>query len=494
MSHREQLLERLTAETWDVAIIGGGATGLGAAVDAVSRGFRTVLIEQSDFAKATSSRSTKLIHGGVRYLKQGNISLVRESLHERELLLKNAFGLVRPLEFIIPTFSFPERLFYATGLKAYDFLAGKRGMASSKMLSTNEVQQRVSTIQTDRLSGGVSYYDAQFDDARLVMAMASSVTHHGGVPLNYVKCVGLLKQGERLAGVTAEDVETGRQYEVKAKAFINATGIFTDSMRHLDDPLAKPMMKVSRGSHLVVDRSFLPGETAIIIPKTSDGRVVFIIPWHGAVLIGTTDIAEPSPILDPAPTEEEVIFLLECANRFLTRQVKHSDIRSMFCGLRPLVSSGHDGSSTSKLSRDHVIRTSESGLVTITGGKWTTYRRMGSDAVDTAIKVAGLGHRPSTTQTLHLTGNLHDSPQQPQTTDSVTDEFVLHAIREEQARTIEDVLSRRCRLLLLDAQGAINVAPRVAALLATELQLSPEQTSAQLENFVKLAKTYLPHQ
>jgi Glycerol-3-phosphate dehydrogenase len=492
MPFRNEMLTQLDQSSWDLVVVGGGATGLGTAVDAASRGLKTLLLEQGDFAQATSSRSTKLIHGGVRYLKQGNVSLVRESLHERGLLLKNAPGLVRPLEFVIPTFSFGERLFYAIGLKAYDFLAGRLlGMPRSRMLSNDEMKQRTPTIRMDRLRGGVSYYDAQFDDARLAIAMATLLRQQGGLPLNYMRVEQLRKEGGRINGVVASDMETGRQYKVNAKVVVNATGIFTDFTRALDDPRSPPMMRVSRGSHIVVDRSFLPGNTAIILPSTDDGRVLFIIPWHGAVLIGTTDLPEAEPSMDPIPLPEEIDFMLTHASRYLDREVTHRDIRSMFCGLRPLVSE-EKTSSTSRISRDHVIRTSESGLITITGGKWTTYRRMAADTVDHAISVAGLAARPSLTETLPLSANPHDLPGEPQSTSTVTDEFIRRVIREEQARTIDDILSRRCRLLLLDAGAALKAAPRVASILAEELGKDSNWARGQVATFTSLATGYLP--
>lgn len=492
MLFRDEMLTQLDQSHWDLAVIGGGATGLGTAVDAASRGLKTLLLEQGDFAQATSSRSTKLIHGGVRYLKQGNVSLVRESLHERGLLLKNAPGLVRPLEFVIPTFSLGERLFYAVGLKAYDFLAGRLlGMPRSRMLSNDQMKQRTPTIRMDRLRGGVSYHDAQFDDARLAIALATLLDQQGGLPLNYMRVERLRKNAGRIDGLVARDQETGRQFEVSAKVVVNATGIFTDFTRALDDPQAPPMMRVSRGSHIVVDQSFLPGNTAIILPSTDDGRVLFIIPWHGAVLIGTTDLPEPEPSMDPIPLPEEIDFMLTHASRYLDREVTHRDIRSMFCGLRPLVSE-KKSRSTSRISRDHVIRTSESGLITITGGKWTTYRQMAADTVDEAISVAGLSALPSSTEQLPLSANPHDLPAEAQSGTTVTDEFIRRVIRKEQARTIDDVLSRRCRLLLLDARQALNAAPRVATILAEELGRDSDWEREQVATFTTLAAGYLP--
>lgn len=469
---REDFIARLS-ESWDMAVIGGGATGLGAAVDAASRGLKVVLVEQGDFAQATSSRSTKLIHGGVRYLKQGNLSLVRDALHERGLLLRNAPHLVHPLSFVIPAYATGERLFYGAGLKMYDLLAGELGIAPSRLLSREETLARLPGIRAEGLRGGVLYHDAQFDDAGLAISLARTLLQLGGTPVNYLKVVALKKGGLR-----ALDLETGREHEIRAKAILNATGVFADEIRRLDEPSCEPMLAPSQGAHLVLPHEFLPGENALMIPKTDDGRVLFAIPWYGRVLLGTTDTPVDRPVLEPVPLESEVEFLLHHAKRYLLRPPERGDVRSMFAGLRPLVKR-NAGRKTSALSRDHVIRISPTGLVTITGGKWTTYRRMGQDAVNAALKVADLRCPPSHTEHLELAQP--DSEPDP----------VLRAIRSEMARTVEDVLARRTRTLFLDARDALSQAPAVAAILATELGKNDMWRQRQVDAFRQLAAGYL---
>ncbi|WP_437186038.1 FAD-dependent oxidoreductase [Planctomicrobium sp. SH668] len=488
--NRENALLRLQDEIWDVLVIGGGSTGLGTAVDAASRGYKTVLVEQSDFAKATSSRSTKLIHGGVRYLAQGNVSLVRESLHERGLLLRNAPELVRPLEFIIPAHSWTERLYYAAGLKAYDLLAGKLGMAHSRILSRAETVRRVPTLNGEKFSGGISYFDAQFDDARLAIALAQKVLDLDGVALNYVQVSSLMKEGGKVTGAEVQDRETGRSFRISAKSTINATGIFTDEIRRMDDGEAKPTLSLSQGAHIVVDRSFLPGGAAIIVPKTDDGRVLFLIPWHGSTVIGTTDIPVSAPELEPRPLKEEVEFLIEHANRYLAKQVQRSDVRSCFAGLRPLVKSDGEAS-TSKLSRDHVIRTSATGLVSISGGKWTTFRKMGQDAVDAASKVADLPMKASQTESLKFSAGEFKESVNLQEIPVLSGDFVRESARHAMARTVEDVLARRSRLLFVNAQDAILQASEVARTLAEELQRDEHWVATQVSDFEAVASRYL---
>jgi len=489
MLTRAAALAQLTGQTWDLVVVGGGATGLGTAVDAVARGYKTVLLEQSDFSKATSSRSTKLIHGGVRYLQQGNVSLVRESLHERGLLLRNAPEFVRPLELIIPAHSLFEKVYYTAGLKAYDLLAGRLGMAGSSMLSVQETERRLPTLKKAGFSGGVSYFDAQFDDARLAVALAEKVRDLGGIPLNYVKVHALLKENGRIRGVEAEDGETGDRYTISAKVVVNATGIFSDRLRRLDDAQAPASLSLSQGAHIVVDRSFLPGSTAIIVPRTRDGRVVFIIPWHGATLIGTTDTPCDQAELEPRPLHAEVNFLIEHANMYLAKTIQRSDIRSCFAGLRPLVKNDHT-QQTSRISRDHVVRVSDSVLVSVIGGKWTTFRKMGEDAVKAAALAGGLESRPGNTESLMLTAAHVSQPVGLDDAPGVSDDFIRDCVQTLMARSVEDVLARRSRLLFTDVEAAVRHAPHVATVLADELKHDEHWIASQVSEFRQTAESY----
>ena len=517
--NREQSLQQLTdgSVEWDVLVIGGGATGLGTAVDAAARGYRTALLEQGDFAKGTSSRSTKLIHGGFRYLKQGNVSLVRESLRERGLLLRNAPHLVHAIPFVVPAHGLWEKVFYGTGLKLYDVLAGRLGLGKTRLLSREETLQELPTLSPAKLTGGIHYFDGQFDDARLAICLAQTLHDHGGVAVNYCPVAALLKSNGRVCGVTARDAENGRELTVRARVVINATGVFTDAIRVLDEPSAKPIVVVSQGAHIVLDRLFLPGDSALMVPKTDDGRVLFAIPWHDHVVVGTTDTAREDKPLEPRALGAEIEFLLEHAARYLTRAPGKADILSAFAGLRPLVGAGVQ---TSRISREHALLVSPSGLVTITGGKWTTYRAMAEETVSRAETVGGWPHRPSPTRGLRLhaasdtaasaarlncygadsaTVNelLRSSPEFSQPLHARLPYLageVIWAARHEMARTVEDVLARRMRALFLDARAALEMAPAVAALLAKELGQNAAWHEQQLRDFRGLALGYLPEQ
>lgn len=463
------------APHYDLAIVGGGATGLGAAVDAASRGHSVVLIEQSDFAKGTSSRSTKLVHGGVRYLKQGNVSLVLEALSERERLYRNAPALVHPLPFVIPSYSALDTPFYGIGLKLYDLLAGKGNRFPSKILSKAQVIARVPTVQQSRLTGGVLYYDGQFDDSRLALALVRTAEKHGATVLNYVRCDGLLKHEGKVIGVRASDSETGVALEIRASVVLNATGIFVDDLRQHDTPSAPKLLAISQGAHLVLPQRFLPGESALMVPKTADGRVLFAIPWHGATLLGTTDVGVSQAQLEPRARPEEIEFLLSHGAKYLTQAPTPADVLSVFAGQRPLVQRSGT-SNTAALSRDHHIEVSESGLVTITGGKWTTYRKMAQDAVDRAEQAGNLTPHPCQTHDLALDTAWSDDP--------------LWHVQNTHARTLEDVLARRSRALLLDAHASASQAPVLAETLAPALGWSPDETARQLAHYQSLAKDY----
>ncbi len=484
-----------------------------------------MLIEQEDFAKATSSRSTKLIHGGFRYLKQGNIHLVRESLHERGLLLRNAPHLVHPLAFVVPAYQWWEKPYYGLGLKVYDAMSGRLSIGASTVLGRDATLALAPTLRAEGLRGGIRYFDGQFDDARLAICMVQTVHDRGGVALNYMRVETLLKDGRgRMAGALARDMETGRAFELRSRVVINATGIFTDTLRRMDAPDAARMMTVSQGIHIVLDRSFLPGDTAIMVPRTADGRILFAIPWQGRVVVGTTDTPVPEPSLDPRPLRQEIDFLLEHTGLYLQKKPGGPDILSIFAGLRPLAKAG--GGNTAAIARDHVLEVSPSGLITITGGKWTTCRKMAEDTVDRAIKSGGLPTRPCQTEHMRLHGApagdiesiSNDRPEDPwdlsvhgtdaQAIRSLASENpalqqrvhprlahrnaeVIWAVRHEMARTVEDVLSRRLRMLVLDARAAMDAAPGVAALVASELGRDTDWQQRQAASFQAFCKGHL---
>lgn len=516
------MLQRLDDQIWDVLIIGGGASGLGIAVDAQTRGYRTLLLEQRDFAQATSSRSTKLVHGGVRYLQQGNVALVLEALRERGLLCRNAPHLVRDLAFVVPRYRWWEGPFYGIGLRLYDVLAGKLNISRSRRLNREETIARIPNVETDNLIGGTMYHDAQFDDARLALALAQTAVDHGAVVLNYMRVEELLKDGGTICGVRAVDHESSAEYYLRARAVINATGVFTDEIRRMDAANAARLVRPSQGVHVVLDRSFQPSDTAIMVPQTDDGRVLFVIPWYDRVLVGTTDTLIDEPTLEPQPLAREVDFILRNAARYLRRDPSREDVLSMFAGLRPLVQPQAAGTESKSISREHSVVISESGLVTIIGGKWTTYRKMAEDTVDDAIAVGGLPERRCVTENLHLYGwmsrtdpnpvrelhmqmyGAHADAVQVFLDEGAGRDEPLHArlpyrvgqvawaARREMARTVEDVLSRRTRALLLDARAAMESAPRVAEVLAQELGCDETWQWQQVEDFNTLAHGYLP--
>lgn len=502
---------------WDIVIIGGGATGLGTAVESASRGYETLLLEQHDFAKGTSSRSTKLVHGGVRYLQQRNISLVTEALHERGLLIQNAPHLVKNRSFVVPSYDWWNGPFYGVGLKVYDLLAGKVGLGPSKIISRDETIDRIQNVEPEGLRGGVIYYDGQFDDSRLAVNLAQTVFDQGGLAINYFKVTGILKTGETVSGVVAVDIETGKEYRINSRAVVNAAGVFTDSVRRMDDSHASKVIAISQGVHIVLDKEFLPGDSAVMVPQTDDGRVLFAVPWHNKVLVGTTDTPIRAPSLEPRPLEEEIEFILRHAAKYMAKGPAREDVRSAFAGLRPLVKPA-GRKKTSAMSREHLVVVSHSGLITITGGKWTTYRRMGEDAVDQATLVAGLDEKPSVTSRLtvhggaggvtrndHLyvygtdvSGVLGLISQYPELGGKIHARLpykkaeVIWQVRNEMARTVEDVLARRMRALLLDARASMEMAPAVAKMMADELGRSDEWQHDQVAAYERLAKGYLP--
>ncbi|MEE9431730.1 MAG: glycerol-3-phosphate dehydrogenase/oxidase [Melioribacteraceae bacterium] len=515
--NRNKMFTKLdSTKVWDFIIIGGGATGIGTAVEAASRGYKTLLLEQSDFAKGTSSRSTKLVHGGVRYLQQGNISLVLEALKERGILKRNAPHLVHDLPFIVPNYDWWEGPFYGIGMKLYDALAGKEGFGSSKILSKEETLERLPTLETKGLRGGVIYYDGQFDDARLAINLAETAYEQGATLINYMKVTSLIKNDEMISGVTAIDLETKKEYTLRSKVVINATGVFTDSIRKMDDENVKNIIVSGQGVHIVLDKSFIPGNTAIMVPHTDDGRVIFAIPWHNKVLVGTTDTEVSEFLLEPIPLEEEIGFLLTHTARYLTKDPKRADILSVFAGLRPLVKSGDD-ENTAAISREHTLNVSRSGLVTIAGGKWTTYRKMAEDTIDQAMLLADLELKETVTKALSIHGyhshadefgslEIYGSDaiaiQELLREDSTYLELlhpkfttvvgeIIWAVRNEMARTIDDFISRRTRMLLLDAKASMEVAPIVARVMAKELNKNKNWIEEQISIFDKIVTNYI---
>ena len=502
---------------WDMVIIGGGATGLGCALDAASRGYTTLLVEQDDFAKGTSSRSTKLIHGGVRYLQQGNVSLVLEALHERGLLMQNAPHLVHNQSFIVPNYEWWDGPFYGVGLKVYDLLAGRLGLGASKWLSREETLKRIPTLEPAHLRGGIIYHDGQFDDARLAINLAQSIVDAGGTPINYMRVTGLSYAGKMVDGVNLKDGLDGSEYTVRARVVINATGIFTDEILQMDDPDADPIIAHSQGIHLVLEKRFLKGETAIMVPQTEDGRVLFAVPWHDRVLVGTTDTPVAAASLEPHPQAEEIDFILKHAAKYMVEDPTRQDILCMFAGIRPLVGAG-EGKKTAAISRDHHLAVSQSGLVTITGGKWTTYRRMAQDTINQAAMIAGLPEIDCPTRKLRIHGWLKNMDPEDPLRDFGSDAVfirrivdadpgmgdplhprlpyikaeVIWAVRNEMAQSLEDVLSRRTRALILDAAASMEIAADTAALMAAELGQGPAWKSEQVAAFNRLAKGYLP--
>ena len=502
---------------WDVVIIGGGATGLGCAVDSASRGYKTLLLDQHDFAKGTSSRSTKLVHGGVRYLQQGDVSLVIEALKERGLLIQNAPHLVSHQSFIVPSYKWWSGPFYGVGMKVYDMLAGKLGIKKSKSLTKEEVLEKIPTLEPEDLNGGTIYYDGQFDDSRLAINLAQTAVDHGATTINYMKVTGLLKNASDLiSGVKTLDMVDGKSYEINARVVINATGIFSDSILGMDNVNHEDIIQCAQGIHLVLDKEFLPGNAAIMVPHTDDGRVLFAVPWHGKALVGTTDTPIDKPNLEPIALDEEVDFVLRHAKQYLTKDPTRADVKSVFAGLRPLVKPSSE-KSTAEISRSHHLQVSESGLVTIAGGKWTTYRKMAEDTINQAAVVAGLENEACKTEELRIHGWLKNVNREdhlhvygsdivgikkllkenPDWSKKLHPRLpylkaeVIWAVRNELAITIEDILSRRTRALLLDAKASIEMAPEVGYLLASEFGFDDAWIEQEVKEYKDLAKNYI---
>ena len=514
---RQLMLQNMEGqEKWDLVVIGGGATGLGAALDAASRGYKTLLIEKYDFAKGTSSRSTKLVHGGVRYLAQGNIKLVLHALQERGRLLKNAPHITHAQAFVLPVYSFLQKCYYAIGLSVYDILSGQLSLGKTSLLSRKKTLEALPAINPKKLSGAILYYDGQFDDARLAIDIAAKAIASGAVALNYMAATGFEKENGKITGVMLKDTITHANYTVKTAAVINATGVFTDEVLRMDNPNQPERVAPSQGIHLVIDKKYFPGNNALMIPKTDDGRVLFAVPWNEKVILGTTDTAVNHIDAEPKPLAEEIDFILHHFNKYCTTAIKPEEVLSVYVGLRPLVKPGKH-ITTAQTTRDHTILVSETNLITVVGGKWTTYRKMAEDVVNHACTIGKLEKKSCITATLslgeiepsllrdhplfkygkhakeilQLMQEMPDGKEKIHPNYSYTKAEITWIIRNEMPQTVEDILSRRIRLLILDARAAIECSVMVAALLKAELQKDNQWMQEQIDNFKFLAKQYL---
>lgn len=517
---REDMLQKLhqNKNEFDFIVIGGGATGIGVALDAISRGYKTLLLEKSDFTKSTSSKSTKLVHGGVRYLAQGDVALVKEACRERGLLRRNAPHLVKNQSFVIPTAGLWDELQYTVGLTLYDMLAGRLSLGRSVRISKKKAIKKISTINPKKITAGVVYHDGQFDDSRLAINALQTIVENGGIVVNYTEVTNLLKDEEgNLNGVQIKDLESGEVRKVLGKNIVNATGVFADDVLQMDVADNKKTIVPSQGIHLIIDKKFLPGDYAIMIPKTDDGRVLFAVPWHGKVVVGTTDTPVTTASLEPRALEEEVEFILRTASRYLTKAPKRSDVLSVFAGLRPLAAPKGDGKKTKEISRSHKIFVSKSGLLTMIGGKWTTFRQMGQDLVDRAEKERKWSHIETKTKKMKIHGyqkdvDLNDplyfygsdqanilalAKAEPNLNEVISKKLniikaqVVWAVRNEMARTVEDFLARRSRAQLLDAKESMAIAGDVAEVMAKELGYSAEWKAEQIDRYNEVTNGYL---
>ncbi|MFW5707317.1 MAG: FAD-dependent oxidoreductase [Bacteroidota bacterium] len=517
---RDKILQQVEAqqEPYDIAVIGGGATGVGIALEAATRGYKTLLLEKSDFTKSTSSKSTKLLHGGVRYLAQGDVALVREACVERGRLLRNAPHLTKNQSFVIPAQGWFDELKFTVGLKMYDLLAGTYSLGRSVRVSKKKALEKIPTMNPDRITAGIIYHDGQFDDSRMAVNVLQTAVEHGAHVLNYMNVTGLTKDDTgKVNGVHFADLETGKAYTIKAKAVVNATGVFADQVLQMDKPGQDKTIRPSQGVHVVLDKSFLPGDHAIMIPKTDDGRVLFAVPWHNKVVVGTTDTPMESASLEPVALEEEIKFILDTAGRYLTKAPRRQDVLSIFAGLRPLAAPKAGSSKTKEISRSHKIVVSDSHLFTMVGGKWTTFRRMAQDMVEKIEKVKNWKNTQCRTRNLKIHGytkttDLSDpmyvygsdkekilmlARSEKEWEGLISEPLqlmkaqVVWAVREEMARTLEDVLSRRIRCLFLNAPETMRIAPEVASIIARELGKDKAWEEQQVKEFIAVANNYV---
>ena len=514
MNRNENIHQLDLVDEWDVIIVGGGASGLGVAVDAANRGYKTLLLEKNDFAKGTSSRSTKLVHGGVRYLQNGDISRVIEALKERGIMRKNAPHLVRDLSFVIPSYDWWNSPFYGLGLKVYDMMAGKLGLGPSTILDREETLALIPNVNQEGLKGGVIYHDGQFDDARMAISLALTANQEGACLINYINVEGIIKENDLITGVKVEDQISGEKKMIKGKVVVNATGVFSDEIIALDQPNAKRMIRPSQGVHLVIEKSFLKGKHAIMVPQTTDGRVLFAVPWNDYVVVGTTDTPINETLEEPVALESEIKFILNNAGAYMTKKPTRKDVRSVFVGLRPLAASENNSESTKEVSRHHKITVSTSGLISVLGGKWTTYRKIAEDTVNTLQAVGGLPERQCNTRTLPIFGyephSDWEDPMHYYGTESkkisalnskkattslsrkffITENQIIWAVQEEMAVTLEDILARRTRCLFLNAFETEKIAPQVASIVAEKFGHDASWIKKELKNFNTLVKKY----
>tara|TARA_A100001011_G_scaffold232974_1_gene241019 strand:+ start:14394 stop:15944 length:1551 start_codon:yes stop_codon:yes gene_type:complete len=514
MNRSKYLEDIANTKLWDVIIIGGGASGLGAAVDAAQRGYKTLLLEKNDFAKGTSSRSTKLVHGGVRYLQNGDISLVIEALKERGIMKRNAPHMVKDMSFVIPFYDWWNSPFYGLGLKVYDMMAGNLGLGPSELLNKKETIALINNVKKEGLRGGVIYHDGQFDDSRMAISLARTAHELNATLLNYIQVNGFIKNKGLITGVKALDTESGKNYKIKAKVVINATGVFSDNIIQMDQPDANPMIRPSQGVHLVLEKEFLDGPHAIMIPHTTDGRVLFAVPWHKYVVVGTTDTPINKTLEEPRPLNQEIDFILTNAGQYMTKKPKRKDVKSVFAGLRPLAANQGGETQTKEISRHHKVNVSTSGLISVLGGKWTTYRKMGEDAINTAAIVGGLREVKCRTKKLKLAGYdenidftdpLHaygsDAKKitamgKARDNTSLSNKFyisknlILWSVQNEMAIHLEDVLARRIRCLFLDANETLEIAPQVAKIMAKALNKDKSWIKKELSKTNELIKNY----
>lgn len=498
---RKEQIKKATSTEYDLLVVGGGATGLGIAVDAASRGLQVLLLESNDYAKGTSSRSTKLVHGGVRYLAQGNIKLVREALKERSILLKNAPHVTKIQSFIVPVYSFWQKFFYGTGLKIYDLMSGQWRIGTTKLLSYNETIDALPWINTKGLVGGIQYFDGQFDDSRLCIDLMKTAETHRAVLLNYARAEKLIKQDNKVVGVEVYDIQLKEIFSCTAKVVINATGVFVDHLLQQDTVDQAPLVAPSQGIHIVVDKKYFPGNHALLIPKTDDGRVLFVVPWLDKAVIGTTDTPVQSAQAEPIAFQQEIDFVLQHVSRYSKLPIGKAEVLSVFAGLRPLVKSSNAGGPTSLLSRDHTIMVNPSGLITITGGKWTTYRKMAKDAVENVLFVAKLGKKSCVTEDLAIHNKYQDQAyhlllESDNGSQKLHEDYpyvwadVAYAVLYEQARTIEDVLARRTRFLFLDAGVTNQLIEPVAKKMQLLLEWSEEKLEGEINHMKELVSCY----